>query len=57
MKEIDHEGKIESDFGKTDQIMGKVPAVPVFNSDTETYWGYTIVPEEGVKWWKSLASK
>lgn len=29
-----------------------VAAVPTI--DTETFWGYTSVPQEGVVWWDSL---
>lgn len=37
----------------TDQIAGRVPAVPVDDS-CEDWYGYTSVPEDRVKWWKGL---
>lgn len=36
----------------TDSIGWLVPAVPCLEEDT--YWGYSSVPEERVKWWKAL---
>jgi hypothetical protein len=38
----------------TDQIGNMVPAVPT--EDGETFWGYTSVPPEGVRWWRELPS-
>ncbi len=35
-----------------DQIGWLVPAVPTKEGDT--YWGYTSVPQAGVKWWERL---
>jgi hypothetical protein len=35
-----------------DQIGWLVPAVP--DEEGVGYWGYTSVPQEGVRWWKSL---
>ncbi len=35
-----------------DQIGWRIPAVPT--ADGETYWGYTSVPDDGVRWWKAL---
>jgi hypothetical protein len=35
---------------RTDQLKGKVPAIPV----DSTYWGYTSVPSQDVEWWKQL---
>ncbi len=49
---IDEEGLYQSEFGRTDQIGWRIPAVPTKENDT--YWGYTSVPEEGVQWWKRL---
>lgn len=40
----------EKDFGRTDQLGGKVPAIPV----DSTYWGYTSVPSQDVEWWVAL---
>ncbi|HUU86766.1 MAG TPA: hypothetical protein VMX17_03340 [Candidatus Glassbacteria bacterium] len=45
---------------KTDQIENEeygslVPAIPTADG-TDTYWGYTSVPENGVIWWKSLST-
>lgn len=31
-----------------------VPAVPDENGD---FWGYTAVPDEGVKWWRNLPTR
>ena len=36
----------------SDTIGWLVPAVPTI--DNETYWGYSSVPDDGVKWWKAL---
>jgi hypothetical protein len=38
--------------GKTNQIGWYVPAVP--DEEGIGYWGYTSVPEAGVKWWERL---
>lgn len=56
---IDDKGKIVSHItmGRTDQLQGRVPAVPVFDSDVEAYWGYTSVPQKEVDWWTALPSK
>lgn len=37
--------------GATDQIAGRLPAVP---SPDGSFWGYTSVPESGVRWWRAL---
>jgi len=42
---------------RTDQIESKIPAVPVKDSDVESYWGYTSVPLNEMQWWKSLPNK
>ncbi len=34
-----------------DQIGWLVPAVP---APGDTFWGYTSVPDEDVRWWKAL---
>lgn len=54
--EVDSEGYFLGDF-KTDQCTMKklgsmLPAVPTEEEDT--YWGYTSVPPDGVKWWRRL---
>lgn len=36
----------------SDKIGYLVPAVPT--EDGSTFWGYTSVPEGGVKWWYNL---
>lgn len=45
-------GKIDTEYGSTDQIGWLVPAVPT--EDNETYWGYTSVPQPGCIWWNNL---
>jgi len=40
------------EYGKTDQLGWRIPAVPTTKNNT--YWGYTSVPEDGVQWWKRL---
>lgn len=54
--QVTPEGMIPSEFGgnPTDQIGSRIPAVPTEANDT--FWGYTSVPEDGVRWWKSLAT-
>jgi len=37
---------------RTDQLNGKVPAIPV----DDTYWGYSSCPSQDVEWWKNLAT-
>lgn len=53
---VDDNGKhIDPDMpqlGLVDQIEWLVPAIP--DEDNDTYWGYTSVPEDGVKWWRKL---
>ena len=49
---VDADGRRQSRYGKTDQIGWLIPAVPV--EEGGTYWGYTSVPEPGVKWWRSV---
>ncbi len=49
---IDAGGFCHSDMGKTDQIGWYVPAVP--DEEGVGYWGYTSVPDAGVKWWRKL---
>ncbi len=54
---LDAAGKIEeTDIGgRCDQIGWMIPAVPTEKNDT--FWGYTSVPDAGVKWWKKLPTK
>lgn len=52
---IGSDGLYYSDFGKTDQIGWRIPAIPT--EDGESYWGYSSVPLNGVDWWKNLESK
>lgn len=40
---------------RTDSIGWRVPAVPTEEGDT--YWGYTSVPDDGVRWWKALPTR
>ncbi len=49
---VDDQGRYESKYGKTDQVNGWLPAVPI----DDTFWGYTSVPEEEVAWWKALST-
>ncbi len=53
--QIDRKGRLVTEERKSDQIGALVPAVP--SEDGSTYWGYTSVPEAGVKWWKRLPSR
>lgn len=46
----DKDGKVIYEGHKTDQVKGRVPAVPV----GDTYWGYTSVPSQDVEWWVAL---
>jgi hypothetical protein len=48
---VDSSGRyLSKSESMTDQLCGKLPAVPVGN----TYWGYTSVPIDGCNWWKDL---
>lgn len=41
----------DKDYGfATDQVAGWLPAVPV----NDTFWSYTSVPPDDVRWWKAL---
>lgn len=57
---VDSDGRHAGLLGMmTDQIDvpkhgSMVPAVPT--EDGSTFWGYTSVPDGGVKWWRSLPS-
>ena len=51
---MDDDGMIESKYGhgmRTDQLGRWIPAVP---TDDGSFWGYTSVPEDGCRWWRSL---
>lgn len=59
-KEVDENGKVEASFPelRIDEIKGcRFPAVPVFDSQDEAYWGFHDVPKKEVDWWRSLPSK
>lgn len=49
---INSDGTYNSRHGRTDQIGGRVPAVPTEEGDT--FWGYTSVPDAGCVWWRNL---
>jgi hypothetical protein len=50
---VDDNGYHKSEFGdRIDQIEWLIPAIPTDGIDT--YWGYTSVPQNGVKWWRRL---
>lgn len=56
VSQIDSNGKVPYEYGgRIDQIGSKLPAVPTEEGDT--YWGYTSVPSDGVKWWKNLPTR
>lgn len=48
---IDAGGYRQTEYGRCDQIGWLLPAVPTHDG---TFWGYTSVPTEGVKWWRDL---
>jgi hypothetical protein len=49
---VDDDGRVEFEPGrKTDQIGWLVPAVPAPGG---TFWGYTSVPDDRVRWWRAL---
>lgn len=51
--EIDQKRDLHSYIdGRHDSISWMIPAVPC--EDDDTFWGYTSVPEEGVRWWQRL---
>ena len=41
---------------RCDQIGWMAPAVPTSAAEEDTFWGYTSVPEPGVRWWRNLPS-
>lgn len=48
--EVDASGKAPSDYGRSDQVGGWLPAVPV----DDTFWGYSSVPSQDLEWWLTL---
>ena len=52
--QINEEGKLYDDELKMwcDQIGWYVPAIP--DEEGLGYWGYSSVPNAGVRWWKNL---
>lgn len=51
---IDAQGMREDEFGKTDSIGWRVPAVPTLDGG---WWGYTSVSQEAVAWWTALPTR
>lgn len=50
---VDEDGvSTDSVHGRSDQICGKIPAVPT--EDGRSFYGYSSVPEPGCRWWKAL---
>lgn len=49
-KKVGDDGRYEGEYGRSDQVAGWLPAVPV----DDTYWGYSSVPSADVMWWKAL---
>ena len=45
----------DSDFGWTDQFGGCVPAIP--SQRGESYWQYTMVPQDAINWWQRLPNR
>lgn len=54
ISDIDKDGKRGGEIPgyRTDQIGWRIPAVPTKRNDT--FWGYTSVPRDGVRWWRRL---
>ena len=55
VSQIDASGSYHSEYGSTNQIGWRVPAVPT--EDGSTFWGYTSVPEAGCVWWQRLPTR
>jgi hypothetical protein len=55
VSEIDADGYRPTEYGRTDQIGWRIPAVPTEEGDT--FWGYSSVPDDGVKWWRALPTR
>lgn len=53
--DLDANGRNNTKWGNSDQFYNGLPAVPTEAGDT--YWGYTSVPDDGVKWWKRLPNR
>lgn len=47
---VGEDGRHQGEYGMSDQMNGKLPAVPV----GDTYWGYSSVPSQDVEWWRDL---
>ncbi len=52
---IDADGRRETEYGRSDQIGWRIPAIPTEEGDT--YWGYSSVPQAGVNWWTRLPTR
>ena len=48
--DVDEQGTADSEYGRTDQIAGWLPAVPT----GDTFWGYSSVPTADLRWWVAL---
>lgn len=57
VSQTDDDGKRPSTLGsdRTDQIGWLAPAVP--DEEGGSYWGYTSVPDAGVRWWRALPTR
>lgn len=51
--DVDAEGRTYTDGRRTDALGYLIPYVPCATNSAET-WGYTSVPNEGVRWWRCL---
>lgn len=51
--DVDLFGKIAHGLGRTDQVGGYLPCIPL--EDGDGAWGYGSVPDVAVTWWKNLA--
>lgn len=49
---LKNQNRTEPDQPSAHSIGWLVAAVPT--EDGQTYWGYTSVPDDGVKWWDNL---
>lgn len=52
---VDARGDHQAEYGPSCSIGWLVPAIPC--EDSDTYWGYTSVPELGVQWWRRLPTR
>ena len=56
--DVDNDGKVPTNTGRTDKIGAWIPAVPMKDANEEEgFWGYYSIPETESKWWKGLSSK